>query len=159
VESVEGQGSTFWLDLPAAAHDDYAAPGAPVRAEPAGLPPMRLLLVDDNATDRAVMQAFFQSRPGWQLLMAEEGGAGLRLAREHRPDVVVLDLHLPGHDGFEVLAALREAPDTAAIPVIALTADARPDARERGLRAGFAAYLTKPVDFEELLAAMAHLVA
>jgi CheY-like chemotaxis protein len=115
---------------------------------------MRVLYVEDNATNRAVMQAFFQTRPGWQLLLAPEGESGLWMAREQRPDAIVLDLHLPGRDGFEVLRELRARPETAPIPVIALTADARPDERERGLGAGFSAYLTKPVDFEELLAAL-----
>jgi signal transduction histidine kinase/CheY-like chemotaxis protein len=154
VESVEGQGSTFWLDMPAAPHGAGAA--APAVAAPAASAarPMRVLYIEDNATNRAVMQAFFQSHAAWQLLLAEDGATGLALARGEHPDVIVLDLHLPDRDGHEVLHALRANPATAAIPVLALTADARPEERERGLRAGFAAYLTKPVVFAELAAAL-----
>jgi CheY-like chemotaxis protein len=113
-----------------------------------------VLYVEDNATNRAVMQAFFQSQPAWRLLLADDGATGLALAREQRPDVIVLDLHLPDRGGHEVLHALRADPHTAAVPVLALSADARPGERERGLRAGFAAYLTKPVVFAELVTAL-----
>ena len=154
VESAEDRGSTFWLDVPVAPPDAYVALPLASRAAGVDAPPMRVLYVEDNATNRAVMQAFFQSQPGWQLLLAHEGEEGLRLAREQRPDAIVLDLRLPGRDGFDVLRELQSRPETAAIPVIALTADARPGERERGLGAGFAAYLTKPVDFEVLLATL-----
>jgi CheY-like chemotaxis protein len=113
-----------------------------------------VLYVEDNATNRAVMQAFFQSQAAWQLLLADDGETGLRRARDELPDVIVLDLRLPDRDGHEVLQALRADPATAAIPVLALSADARPEERERGLRAGFSAYLTKPVVFAELVAAL-----
>ena len=154
VDSVEGQGSTFWLDVPVAAHGaDAAAPTAPPPNASAARP-MRVLYVEDNPTNRAVMQAFFESHAAWRLLLADDGETGLRRAREERPDVIVLDLLLPDRDGHEVLQALRADPVTAAIPVLALSADARPEERERGLRAGFSAYLTKPVVFAELVAAL-----
>jgi signal transduction histidine kinase/ActR/RegA family two-component response regulator len=154
VESVEGQGSTFWLDLPSAPHGtDVATPVAPALAA-TGARPMCVLYVEDNAINRAVMQAFFQSQPAWRLLMAGDGETGLRMAREQRPDVIVLDLHLPDRNGHDVLQALRADPATAAIRVLALSAEARPEERERGLRAGFAAYLTKPVIFAELVVAL-----
>jgi signal transduction histidine kinase/ActR/RegA family two-component response regulator len=156
VESVEGQGSTFWLDVPMAPHGaDAAAPTLPAPTAAAARP-MRVLYVEDNATNRAVMQAFFQSQATWELLLADDGKSGLALARDAHPDVIVLDIHLPDLDGHEVLQALRADPATAAIPVLALTADARPEERERGLRAGFSAYLTKPVVFAELVAALEH---
>lgn len=100
------------------------------------------------------MQAFFQLQGAWRLLLAEDGESGLRVPREQHPDVIVLDLHLPDRDGYEVLQGLRADPATAAIPVLALSAHARPEERERGLRAGFSAYLTKPVVFAELVAAL-----
>jgi signal transduction histidine kinase/ActR/RegA family two-component response regulator len=154
VDSREGQGSTFWLDVPVAPHGaDATAPTQPAATRTAARP-MRVLYVEDNATNRAVMQAFFQSQPAWQLLLADDGESGLALARRERPDVIVLDLHLPDRDGHSVLQALRADPATAAIPALALTADARPEERERGLHAGFSAYLTKPVVFEELVAAL-----
>jgi CheY-like chemotaxis protein len=115
---------------------------------------MCVLYVEDNAANRAVMQAFFRLQSGWQLLLAADGASGLALAREQRPDAIVLDLQLPDLDGYEVLHALRTDPATAAIHVLALSADAGHGARERSLRAGFAAHLTKPVVFEELLVAL-----
>jgi CheY-like chemotaxis protein len=116
--------------------------------------PLCVLYVEDNATNRLVMQAFFQSRPAWRLLLAEDGATGLAIAREQRPDLILLDLHLPDCTGHEVLQSLRGDPATASIRVLALSAEARPEERERGLRAGFSAYLTKPVVFTELAAAL-----
>jgi CheY-like chemotaxis protein len=113
-----------------------------------------VLYVEDNATNRLVMQAFFQSHPTWRLLLADDGASGLALARTQRPDVIVLDLHLPDCSGHDVLQALRADAATAHIRVLALSAEARPEERERGLRAGFSAYLTKPVVFAELAAVL-----
>ena len=154
VESVEGEGSTFWLDMPAATQGSDAA--APMLSPPplAEARPLSVLYVEDNATNRLVMQAFFQSRPAWRLLLADDGASGLSLARAQHPDVILLDLHLPDCSGHDVLHALRADAATAGIRVLALSAEARPEERERGLRAGFAAYLTKPVVFAELAAAL-----
>ena len=82
---------------------------------------------------------------------APSGEIGLDLARAQRPDVIVLDLNLPGMGGFEVLERLRRDPETAGIPVIALTASAMPSDVKRGLAAGFFRYLAKPLKFDEFL--------
>ncbi|WP_284614453.1 ATP-binding protein [Aquabacterium humicola] len=160
VDSVEGRGSTFWIDLLPAA-PPVAAPAA-VSSDAAPLEPqrgLRVLYVEDNPTNRTLMEAFFQTQPAWRLLLAEDGERGLAAARAESPDAILLDLHLPGIDGYEVLRALRESPQTVDIPVIALTADAKADERERGLLAGFAQYITKPVKFGELAAALDRLAA
>jgi signal transduction histidine kinase len=154
VESVEGTGSTFWLDVPTAPQNAGVAARSAPPAPTAGTREMRVLYIEDNAINRAVMQAFFDSQPAWRLLLAEDGQSGLRMAREALPDTILLDLHLPDCNGHDVLLALRADPATAGIRVIALSADARPEERERGLRAGLAAYLTKPVVFAELIAAL-----
>lgn len=155
VESVEGQGSTFWLDLPPAPQGtDVATDAASPPSATGDARPMCVLYIEDNAPNRALMQAFFQLQPTWRLLLAVDGQTGLRIAREQHPDAIVLDLHLPDLDGYEVLQRLRADPATAGIPVLALSADAGPEARERSLRAGFSDYLTKPVAFAELVAAL-----
>ena len=154
VESIEGRGSTFWIDLPPALRGTRDAAPAALQPGTGATRPMCVLYVEDNAANRAVMQAFFRLQSGWQLLLAADGASGLALAQEERPDAIVLDLQLPDLDGYEVLHALRADPATAAIHVLALSADAGHEARERSLRAGFAAHLTKPVVFDELLAAL-----
>jgi CheY-like chemotaxis protein len=86
------------------------------------------------------------------LLSAIQGRRGLELARDHRPGLIVLDLHLPDMPGHEVLARLREEPRTRDIPVVILSADATPGQTTRLLAQGARAYLTKPVDVVQLLA-------
>ncbi|MFN2463373.1 MAG: PleD family two-component system response regulator, partial [Candidatus Dormibacteria bacterium] len=94
----------------------------------------------------------FARRPRVTVITAMQGSMAIELAREHQPELVILDLHLPDMDGAEVLRRLRTDPRTAAIPVVMLTADATARQRERLLRAGAHAYLTKPVAVRELLA-------
>jgi CheY-like chemotaxis protein len=80
-----------------------------------------------------------------------QGGLGLELAREHGPDMILLDLHLPDINGDEVLRRLRAEPETQGIPVVMLSADATPRQIERLLQAGASAYLTKPLDVKRFL--------
>jgi signal transduction histidine kinase/CheY-like chemotaxis protein len=154
VESSPGAGSTFWIELaraePAAAApaDGDAAGTAPAPA-PGGGAPYTLLYVEDNPANLRLVQEIARFRPGLRLLAASDGIAGLAQAREALPDVILMDLNLPGLGGFEVLAQLRRDPATAAIPVIALSANAMQQDIERGLAAGFARYLTKPVDIDK----------
>ena len=85
---------------------------------------------------------------------AHEPMLGLELASENKPDLIVLDINLPGMDGFEVLKLLRQRNETSAIPVIAISANAMPKDIEKGLAAGFADYITKPIDIHTLLTAV-----
>jgi CheY-like chemotaxis protein len=91
------------------------------------------------------------SRPGWRTLPALQGQLGVELAREHLPDLVLLDLHLPDIPGLEVLRRLRADPRTAAIPVVVVSADATAGSLDRLCAAGADAYLTKPLDVDEFL--------
>jgi CheY-like chemotaxis protein len=93
-------------------------------------------------------------RTGLHLLTAGDGKHGLSLARQHRPQVILMDINLPGLDGTEALKILRREPGTRDIPVIALTANAMPRDIEQGLAAGFFRYLTKPIDVNEFLVAL-----
>ena len=92
---------------------------------------------------------------GYRALIANDGVTGLALARKARPQLILLDLRLPGMDGWQVLRGLREAPGLAAVPVVMLTASAGTDDRDRALQAGAVDYLVKPVSADDLLAAVA----
>jgi signal transduction histidine kinase/ActR/RegA family two-component response regulator len=154
VTSSPGVGSTFWIELSAAAPlAQLATPVAPdpAHAAPAlaGAGPRLILYIEDNPANLRLVQEIVGFRADLRLLSAPDGHAGLALAHTHRPAIILMDLNLPGMGGFEVLAQLRRDPHTAHIPVIALTANAMPRDIERGLSAGFARYLTKPIDIEQ----------
>jgi signal transduction histidine kinase/ActR/RegA family two-component response regulator len=158
VTSTPGVGSTFWIELTTAggANGALAQPAAPAQADagqaaaaPVGSAPRTILYIEDNPANLRLVQEILAFRTDLRLLGAPDGHAGLALAHTHRPAIVLMDLNLPGMSGFEVLAQLRRDPDTAHIPVVALTANAMPRDIERGLSAGFARYLTKPIDIEQ----------
>ena len=158
VESKVGQGSTFWLELPCIdsppSTDARSLVGPPGRIHRKA----RLLYVEDNAANFRVVAAMLRQHPHLTLLGASSGEYALELVRRHRPDAILMDIHLPGMDGYAVLAALQADPRTRDIPVFALSADAMPLDVERGLQAGFHAYLTKPVRMETLLQALGELI-
>ncbi len=110
-----------------------------------------VLYVEDNLATIGLMEEVFSMRPQIHLLTAMQGGLTLELAREHRPDLIVLDLHLPDIQGDEVLAQLRADPRTAGIPVVMCSADATERRRKQLLAAGAHAYLTKPVKVQRFL--------
>ena len=109
-----------------------------------------------DAARRARLRActILLSRPRWRTIPALQGQLGVELAREHVPDVILLDLHLPDLPGDEVLRRLRADPRTASIPVVVVSADATPASIERLRQAGADAYLTKPLDVDEFLRAV-----
>jgi signal transduction histidine kinase/ActR/RegA family two-component response regulator len=152
VSSDAGAGSVFWIELARAEGQAETAAadrdGATVAPSTGAALPYTLLYVEDNPANLRLVQEIVRFRPGLRLLSAADGRAGLALARAERPAVVLMDLNLPGMSGFEVLSALRADPDTAAIPVIALSANAMQHDIERGLAAGFDRYLTKPIDID-----------
>jgi CheY-like chemotaxis protein len=143
------------------AADAAAAPGCEpvsVPAEPpmasstddATGPPATVLYIEDNPVNAMVMQAMVERLPGVRLVTCEDGEAGLRLASQQQPALILTDIQMPGMDGFEVLKRLRADPALRAIPVVAISADAMPQTLARGQEAGFDAYLTKPVAMEAL---------
>lgn len=105
----------------------------------------RILLIEDNEQNRYLVTYLLRAR-GWEVASAEDGPAGLRLAAENPPDLVLLDIQLPGMDGYAVARALREKPELATIPVIAVTSYAMPGDRENCLAAGCNGYIEKPID-------------
>ncbi|MDZ5650321.1 MHYT domain-containing protein [Nitrospirillum sp. BR 11828] len=156
VASVPGEGSTFTLTLPAAL-DMTAEPALP-GADGIPLPhagKRTIVYVEDNPSNIELMRDLMETVPGTKLLVAADPVTGLDLALAHRPDVIVLDINLPGMSGFDVLARLRDHEETRAIPVLALSANALPREIEKGLRAGFRRYLTKPLNVQEFMEALA----
>ena len=156
VTSSPGVGSVFWIELstamPAAAPAPAVAaervPPAVTEADSGGAPRL-VLYIEDNPANLKLVQEIVRFRPDLRLLSAPDGHVGLSLARSQHPEVILMDLNLPGMSGFEVLAQLRRDPATSAIPAIALTANAMPRDIERGLAAGFDRYLTKPIDIDK----------
>lgn len=156
VESVEGQGSRFHFNLLAAAPAvtlDITRASLPQRSD-GGNSDRIMLYVEDNPANIQLMRDLIDSMGGFRLLVAADPGSGLQLARTHLPDIIILDINLPGMDGFEVLARLRADPATAPIPALALSANALPREVERGKAAGFHRYLTKPLRVPEFLASL-----
>ncbi|MFH0945263.1 MAG: ATP-binding protein, partial [Planctomycetota bacterium] len=155
VESTVGVGSRFWVELPetelvaarpeaTADLDEEPAAGAAAAGT--------VLYVEDNISNFRLVERVLALRGEVRLIPAMLGGLGLDLAREHRPDLVLLDLHLPDMNGEELLGRLRADPATRHIPVVVLSADATPGQVEQLLAAGARAYLTKPLDIGKLLA-------
>jgi signal transduction histidine kinase/CheY-like chemotaxis protein len=153
VKTTLGEGSVFSVKLPIVEgpYQRLEQATGPVRGPASGAgKSATLLYVEDNISNLKLIERALIDRPV-KLLAAMQGGLGLDLAREHHPDLILLDLHLPGMHGEEVLARLRDDPRTATIPVVVLSADATPGRVERILAAGTEAYLTKPLDVDKFL--------
>jgi len=153
-DSEVGVGSTFWIDLPRA--DGGPVPAAAPVAAPNAMRavPFDVLYIEDNRSNLEVVAAVLAPHAHVRLRTAATGDAGLELVGERRPDIILLDIHLPGMDGYQVLQRLRADPALRDIPVIALSADAMPHDVQRGLAAGFDRYIAKPVNLNELLGAL-----
>jgi PAS domain S-box-containing protein len=154
VDSQLDIGSTFWVRLPRAVQQASAVAAAPPAAapRPAKLArPRKVLYVEDNAVNALLMQAMLARLPGLQFEHTASPLQAIELARRSVPELLLLDIQLPEIDGFELLRRLRADEATREVPAIAVSAGAMPSDIERALQAGFAAYLTKPLDLEELL--------
>jgi PAS domain S-box-containing protein len=147
-----GQGSDFTVRLPLQPWSAIASPSGLA----AGLAPKarRVLVVDDNE-DAADSLATLLQMSGHEVTLASDGPAALRVAAAAAPDVVLLDIGLPGMDGYEVARRLRELPALASVRLVAMTGYAQERHKEAGLRAGFHAHLVKPVDPDQLLGMIA----
>jgi len=156
VDSTVGVGSTFWIELdattalqPAAEPSDTpSAALAPVAPDSA----LRTLLcVEDNPANLMLVERLLARRPDIRLLSARDGRQGVEMARACLPDIILMDINLPGISGITALHILAENPATARIPVIALSANAMPRDIEKGMQAGFFHYLTKPIKVGEFM--------
>jgi two-component system cell cycle response regulator DivK len=117
----------------------------------------RILLVEDNEMNRDMLSRRLERR-GYEVLVAVDGEEGVARARDAAPDLVLMDMSLPGIDGWEATRQIKAAPETNAIPVLALTAHAMSGDREKALDAGCDDFDTKPVDFPRLLAKVEALI-
>jgi CheY-like chemotaxis protein len=111
---------------------------------------MKVLLVEDNELNRDMLSRRLERR-GYQVVLAVDGQQGLDIARSEPPDLILMDMSLPVLDGWEATRQLKAAPETRAIPIIALTAHAMSSDREKALAAGSDDYDTKPIELPRLL--------
>jgi CheY-like chemotaxis protein len=156
VESAVGSGSVFWFELNATVEPQLEPNVMEASAVEAprvqrGLLLRTLLYVEDNPANLKLIEQLIKRRPDIRLLSARDGSYGIELARANEPEVILMDINLPGISGIEALKILREDPITALIPVIALSANAMPRDIEKGLQAGFFRYLTKPIKVNEFM--------
>ncbi|MBA3962357.1 MAG: PAS domain S-box protein [Chthoniobacterales bacterium] len=154
-ESERGRGSVFWIELPAAHslpnEESEVARPALSDQQSAINNPKTLLYIEDSSSNLKLVERIIIHRPGLRMITAQQGRIGLELARHNRPDVILLDLHLPDMNGDQVLTWLRSDPQTATIPVVMLSADATGGQIERLKELGACAYITKPFQVQELL--------
>ena len=160
VESIVGVGSVFRIELSSAAAPQQRVSDS---IEPTAVVPVQvqhdtalrtLLYVEDNRANMQLVEQLIARRPDMRLLSAGEGTRGIALARIHQPEVILMDINLPGISGIQALKILREDPATAHIPVLAISANAMPLDIERGMKAGFFGYLTKPIKVNEFMDAL-----
>ena len=156
VATTVGQGSRFFVELPQAEGPVQRAERQQELEEPAQPDPepaseLTVLYIEDNLSNLQLVERVLSRRPGVRLISAMRPQLGLELAAEHDPDLILLDLHLPDMPGQEVLRRLQAEPRTAQVPVVVLSADARPNLIKELLAQGVKAFMTKPLDVKELL--------
>jgi len=158
VESNVDVGSVFWFELVAAAipisEDIKGSLAAILPPVPGAAAQYTLLYVEDNPANMQLVASIIARHPELHLLTAVTGELGLTIARESRPDAILMDINLPGISGIEAMRMLRQDPATAHIPVIALSSNATPADIAEGLRAGFRHYVTKPIKVDAFMAAL-----
>jgi len=155
-ESTQGLGSKFWFELPI----------QPIELDKKSLPEKNtvnetavlhsedkntILYIEDNLTNLRLVEQVFEMLPSVTLLNALEPLLGLELAKQHNPDLILLDINLPVMDGFEVLKKIQQEKSISNIPVIAVSASVMSGDIQKGLDAGFNEYITKPIDIKILL--------
>jgi CheY-like chemotaxis protein len=158
VTSSQGVGSMFWIELqstePVPSRVDIHAGRPAEQQRHAQGEPATVLYVEDNPANLTLVEEIISFRPDLKLISAPDGHLGVELARAHRPDIILMDINLPGLNGIDALKLLANDPRTAHIPVIALTANAMPRDVEKGLAAGFFRYLIKPINIDEFTEAI-----
>jgi PAS domain S-box-containing protein len=158
-ESTVGVGSVFWVELGLTSAPQLAVLEAEraVLARPQapdGRPLRTLLYVEDNPANLELVEQLVARRSDLRMLSAADGNVGVEYARAYQPDVILMDINLPGISGVEALRILRADSSTAHIPIIALSANALPRDIDRGFEAGFFNYLTKPIKVDKFMDAL-----
>jgi signal transduction histidine kinase/AmiR/NasT family two-component response regulator len=156
VESTVGKGSTFWVELDLTNERQHVID----TAESVAIAPVKLqdrvqvrtvLYVEDNPANLMLVEDLIARRPDIRLLSATDGSRGIEIARASLPDMILMDINLPGISGIQAMKILREDAATAHIPVVALSGNAIPRDIRKGLEAGFFGYLTKPINVAEFM--------
>jgi len=160
VISQPGEGSTFWIELPTDTtlveqmpitdNNQVSLIASSSNSHPEPEMKQSVLYIEDNPANLRLVKQLLERIEHIDMLSAHEPMLGLELATEHKPDLILLDINLPGMDGFGVLSQLRQREETQHIPVIAISANAMPNDIEKGLTAGFDEYITKPINIIEL---------
>jgi PAS domain S-box-containing protein len=161
LERSSGEGSVFRIELRVTLSPlDRVEEGDTSPRSTGKVPhhPATLLYIEDNLANLSLVETILWERPKWRTVSALQGQIGVELAREHLPDLILLDLHLPDIHGDEVLRRLREDERTARIPVLVISADATRAAIQRLMEAGAAAFLTKPLEVGEFLETLERLL-
>jgi len=159
VDSIAGEGSTFWFELAATSGNavtSYSpAPALEQRTSGAPHAALRTLLyVEDNTANLNLVEQLIERRSDLRLLVAVDGQGGIDIARSALPDVILMDINLPGISGLDAMKVLRADSLTAHIPVLALSANAIQNDIDQGLSAGFFRYVTKPININEFMTAL-----
>jgi signal transduction histidine kinase/AmiR/NasT family two-component response regulator len=158
VESTVGEGSLFWCELLSAVAPQPAwsnAPETSITSEtPAEVGQRTLLYVEDNPASMELIEQLLTRFPDIRLITALNATRGIELVRSAQPEVILMDINLPGVSGIEALRTLRADPSTSHIPVIALSANAMPRDIEKAMKAGFFCYLTKPIKIVEFMSTL-----
>ncbi|PIP80572.1 MAG: hypothetical protein COW84_04520 [Gammaproteobacteria bacterium CG22_combo_CG10-13_8_21_14_all_40_8] len=158
VTSTVGVGSEFWIELnqdvtpTLVAKESLSTDLIPQVSGEEGI--CSLLYVEDNPANLMLVQQIIDDQPNVRMLSARDGHQGILLAQTERPNVILMDINLPGISGIEALAILKNDPKTAHIPVLAISANAMPRDIEKGLEVGFLRYLTKPIKISEFIEAL-----
>lgn len=155
-QSSVGSGSVFWIELGADPdpHADFIkSVSTSMSSIPAqtGTRPRLVLYIEDNPANLKLIEQLIARRHDLRLLTAQNAKDGISLARGYQPDVILMDINLPGISGIEAMKLIRLDPSTAHIPIVALSANAIPNDIAKGLEAGFYRYLTKPIKVNEFI--------
>ena len=152
VESTPGEGSTFWFELPIASTVETASPMQNIKLSPDTTMPAgkqhTILYVEDEPLNQALLKSIVKQISNTRLLMAATGEEGIEIALAEKPDIILMDINLPGVSGYEVLKVIKNDKAFSKTPVFALSANAMPDEIQRGRDAGFFDYLIKPINID-----------
>jgi CheY-like chemotaxis protein len=152
-DSTVGSGSVFWIELSLTSGPQLEAleAGRPTPQPADGVPVRTLLYVEDNPANLELVEQIIARRPDLRLLSAADGRLGIEFARTYQPELILMDINLPGLSGIEAMKILHADMSTRHIPIIALSANAVPRDIQNGLEAGFFNYLTKPIKINEFM--------
>jgi PAS domain S-box-containing protein len=150
VQSTVGEGSCFTVSIPLVESETPGLDNKPEVEDPAFKPDSVILVIEDNPMNQEMMEALFEGL-GLKIQLAENGKEGIEKTLALKPDIVLMDIHMPKMDGVEATRQIRKIPECDDIPIIALSADVLSEQQKKTMEIGFNAYLTKPLDFEKLL--------